>query len=214
MSQSTLQMLFLVLVAVVIFHGAYEQMGNTVALWADANVDRAIGGFIIPASWFQALNSLLVFALTPLLMHLWAASGRQQGERAATRRMACGAFGAAGSFLFVAVAISRAPSVGAKLSFLWLAFFILLLTTAELYILPVGLGLFGRLAPSGHEATTIAAWFLAAFAGKLLAGGLRAAWEWMRHDSFFGCMAVCAAASGVLLFALGRIAQRLEKSYV
>jgi POT family proton-dependent oligopeptide transporter len=213
MPQTTLRTLFLVWVAVVIFRGAYEQMGNTVALWADENVDRAIGSFIIPASWFQALNSLLVFALTPLLMRLWARSGRQQGERQATRRMAWGAFGAAGSFLFVAVAISLAPSADAKLSFLWLAFFVLLLTTAELYILPVGLGLFGRLAPSGHEATTIAAWFLAAFAGNLLAGGLGAGWEWMRHDRFFGCMAVCAGTSGLALLALGRSAQRLEKSY-
>jgi POT family proton-dependent oligopeptide transporter len=213
MSRATLRMLFLVWVAVVIFRGAYEQMGNTVALWADENVDRAIGSFIIPASWFQALNSLLVFALTPLLIRLWARSGRQQGERAATQRMACGAFGAAGAFLFVGVVIWLAPAAGTKLSFVWLACFILLLTTAELYIRPVGLGLFGRLAPSGHEATTIAAWFLAAFAGNLLAGGLGTGWEWMRHDRFFGCMAVCAATSGVLLFALGRSAQRLEKSH-
>jgi len=29
--------------AVTVFRGAYEQVGNTVALWADSGVDRALG---------------------------------------------------------------------------------------------------------------------------------------------------------------------------
>jgi POT family proton-dependent oligopeptide transporter len=46
-----------VIVIVVIFRGAYEQLGNTVALWADSEVDRGAGlGWTIPSTWFQALN--------------------------------------------------------------------------------------------------------------------------------------------------------------
>ena len=31
--------------AVTVFRGSYEQVGNTVALWADSGVDRRAGGF-------------------------------------------------------------------------------------------------------------------------------------------------------------------------
>ena len=43
----------------------------------------------------------------------------------------------------------------------WLVAFFVVMTAGELYILPIGLGLFGRLAPNGFTATTIALWFLA-----------------------------------------------------
>ena len=51
------------------------------------------------------------------------------------------------------------------------------MTAGELYILPIGLGLFGRLAPAGFNATTIALWFLAAFFGNLLAGAFGTLWS-------------------------------------
>jgi len=69
---------------VVIFRGAYEQVGNTIALWADSGVDREIAaGWTIPMTWFQALDSLIVFAFTPLLVARWA---RTHGPFAADGR--------------------------------------------------------------------------------------------------------------------------------
>ena len=56
---------------VVVFRGAYEQIGNTVALWTDSAVDRSIGTRTIPSTWFQSLNPLLVFVLTPILLLIW-----------------------------------------------------------------------------------------------------------------------------------------------
>ncbi len=50
-------------ISATIFRGAYEQVGNTVALWTDAGVDRALGGFVIPMTWFKALNPLLVITI-------------------------------------------------------------------------------------------------------------------------------------------------------
>ena len=61
---------------VMVFRGAYEQSGNTIALWADVGLDRAAGGFTIPMTWFQALNPLLVIFLTPLLVMRWTKQAR------------------------------------------------------------------------------------------------------------------------------------------
>jgi POT family proton-dependent oligopeptide transporter len=58
------------------------------------------------------------------------------------------------------------------------------------------------LSPSRFTATSIAAWFLAAFAGNLLAGYVGTWWSLMEPAQFFGAMAVMAAASGLVLAGL------------
>jgi POT family proton-dependent oligopeptide transporter len=77
-----------------------------------------------------------------------------------------------------------------------------LLTVGELYILPVGLALFGRMAPKGFEATTLALWFLAAFAGNLAAGVLGTLWSVLSHPQFFSCIAAIAATASAALSVL------------
>ena len=72
---------------VTFFWATYEQMGNTIALWADDHTDRTvnllIASFTIPTTWFQAFNPLLIMAFTPFILALWK---RQQARAAASRR--------------------------------------------------------------------------------------------------------------------------------
>jgi POT family proton-dependent oligopeptide transporter len=174
--------------AVVVFRGAYEQIGNTVALWADQGVDRQVGGgFAIPMTWFQSLNPLLVFALTPLLLAFWSRQSERRREPSA-----------------------GAASLGMQASWLWLVAFFALFTAAELYILPVGLGLFARAAPAGMAATAVAAWFFASFAGNLLAGALGALWSQLPPAAFFALMAGVAGVAAAALLAMSPFTRRVE----
>mgnify|MGYP006203666579 CR=1 FL=1 len=66
----TFAVLLAVALSVTVFRGAYEQVGNTVALWADTGLDRAAGAFTIPMTWFQSLNPLLVMLMTPPLLRV------------------------------------------------------------------------------------------------------------------------------------------------
>ena len=84
-------------------------------------------------------------------------------------------------------------------SWIWLTVFFVVMTAGELFILPVGLGLFGRLAPKGFEATAIAIWFFAGFAGNLLAGGLGVLWSVLSQPVFFTLTAVVSVVAGLLL---------------
>lgn len=204
----TFLLLGAVALAVVVFRVAYEQTGNTLALWTDANVDRSLpGGWAIPMTWFQSLNPLLVFLLTPPLVAYWTRAARRGGEPSSLIKMAVGAVIAACAFGMLA-AVS---AVGAgQVSWVWLALFFVLLTVGELFILPVGLGLFGRLAPAGLAATTIAAWFFAAFAGNLLAGLAGMAWAQVGPTWFFMSMAITSAAAGCGLLCLDRPFRELE----
>ena len=89
---------------VMVFRGAYEQSGNTIALWADVGLDRQRpGGFTIPMTWFQALNPLLVIFLTPLLVMRWTKQASGGREPSPAKKMAMGAFVVASAFVMLAL---------------------------------------------------------------------------------------------------------------
>ncbi|MBB6093760.1 POT family proton-dependent oligopeptide transporter [Povalibacter uvarum] len=197
-----------VVAMVVVFRGAYEQIGNTVALWADSSVDRSVGpGWTIPGSWFQALNPLLVFMLTPVLLAIWRKRGR---PTAPVRRMAIGAFIVAAAYVLLAL-VSQAAG-GLQAHWVWLVLFLIVYTTGELFILPTGLALFGQLAPATLAATSIALWFSASFGGNLLAGALGSWWSRMDHATFFLSMAGVAALAASLLLLVDRPARNVLRT--
>jgi POT family proton-dependent oligopeptide transporter len=197
---STFMLLIGIGVAVTVFRGAYEQVGNTVALWADQGIDREVSTLSIPMTWFQSLNPLLVILLTPMLLTRWrrrAAAGR---EPRPMRKMATGAGIVAVAYALLAgAAFSAQPG---RATWLWLVLFFIIFTLGELYILPTGLGLFARLAPPKYAATTVAGWFLAIFTGSLAAGAIGALWGAMSHGRYFLLLSGIAALAGFMLLAL------------
>src|SRR5690606_30655231 len=99
---------------VVVFRSAYEQTGNTIALWLQDDVDRSIfGGLIIPMTWFQALNPLLVFVLTPLLVARWTRLGARGREPSAVSKMAMGAAIVACAFALLSIVAGTFERTGA-----------------------------------------------------------------------------------------------------
>lgn len=196
---------------VVLFRGAYEQMGNTVALWADTGVDRSLGnGWSIPMTWFQSIDPMMVFIFTPMFLAHWSRMARRGSEPSSMVKMALGAWGVAISYLLLAGVAAWTGSQGVQASWIWLALFFVLLTAGELYILPVGFGLFGRLAPARFAATTIATWYAAAFAGNLLAGVLGTLWSVITPAAFFTLMAAVAAAAGIILLLFNKAVRGVE----
>lgn len=186
--------------AVVIFRCAYEQMGNTIAVWAQSGVDRAVLGWTIPMTWFQAMNPLFIVLFTPVVLAFWRRQADRGAEMPPLLRMAVGAWIVAAAYLALGAVTALAPVGGA--SWAWLLLFIAAITVGELWVLPVGLGLFGRLAPAGLAATMIAAWYLAGFAGNLLAGAIGASLTGLGPVKFFGLMALVATLAGGVLYGL------------
>ena len=206
--RATFMLLFAIGLAVTVFRGAYEQVGNTVALWADSGVNRATPLMTIPMTWFQSLNPLLVFLMTPLLLARWRRQADAGRGQSSMRKMAAGALMVAAAYLLLAVAAYQAGPERA--SWIWLVSFFVIFTLGELHILPTGLGLFARLAPAGFGATTVAAWFLAIFSGSFAAGAVGALWTGTTHARFFLLLTAIAALAGAMLLALDRTTQRIE----
>ena len=206
--RSTVLLLLGIGLSVTVFRAAYEQIGNTVALWADVGVDRSTALFEIPMTWFQSLNPLVVFLGTPLLLAYWKRRAASRRESSSMQKMASGALIVAGAYLLLALAASLAG--GGRASWLWLTAYFVVFTVGELHILPVGLGVFARLAPPTLGATTIASWFLAIFTGSLTAGFVGTLWSRMSHAQFFAILAGIATLSALLLILLDPATRRIE----
>lgn len=195
--------------AVTLFRSAYEQVGNTVALWADSGIDRSVGSLAVPMTWFQSLNPLFVMLLTPPLLHFWRRRAEAAGDTAPLHRMAMGALIVAGAYAMLAmIAWTTGP---ARANWMWLAAFFLIFTFGELFILPTGLGLFARLAPLSLGATTVATWFFITFTGSLSAGVVGTLWSRVAPAPFFLVLAGLACLSALLLRLLSAPTEAIEQ---
>ena len=208
LGRDTILALVAIALSVTVFRGAYEQVGNTVALWADAGVDRVAGTFTIPMTWFISLNPMFVILMTPPLLAYWSRRAAAGHDQSPAKRMAFGALIVALAYVMLAVAAWVSGDTAAPWA--WLFAFFVVFTFGELFILPTGLGLFARLAPPGMGATTVAAWFLAIFTGSLAAGFVGTFWGDMSHASFFTMLAGLAAAAALLLRSLDPFVRRVD----
>jgi POT family proton-dependent oligopeptide transporter len=196
--------LLLLALPVTLFWATYEQSGNTIALWADSHTDRSLGlfGFVIPTTWFQAVNPFLIFAFTPLVLMLWrrqAAAGR---EPPTVRKMAYGClFNAAAYLILVAAALGAGAG---KASWLWILAYFAVLTVGELYLSPIGLSLVTKVAPAQCLSMMMGVWLATSFTGGLLAGYLGSLWSGMGKAAFFLTIALIAAGAGLAILALVR----------
>lgn len=200
-------LLLAVLAVVILFRGAYEQLGNTVALWIES-ANRDIGQFIIPMTWFQSLNGLLVILMTPVLLAWWRHRSASIGSG---RRMAAGAGLVALAYLLAAAVSFTAEANNAAVTWPWIVLFFFLITAGELHILPVGLGLFGRLAPRRVAASVMAIWFAAISAGSFLSGIIGTFWSSLSAGYFFLLIASVSAAAALLCLALSGWISRVEQ---
>jgi POT family proton-dependent oligopeptide transporter len=187
---------------VTLFWGTYEQMGNTIALWADQHTDRAIDLLVwrgeIPTTWFQAFNPFMIFAFTPFIVALWRRQGRR--EPTTVTKMAIGCFFNALSYLVLVVAAVQAAD--GKASWLWLLAYFVVITVGELYLSPTALALVSKVAPAGFLSMMMGVWLATSFVGGFLAGYLGSLWSGMGKPQFFLMIAAIAALAGfgILVF--------------
>src|SRR5499426_1229619 len=194
---------------VTLFWAAYDQQGNTLLLWAEDFTDRSIDlGFWrgeFPSPWFLALNPLMIFVFTPLIVRLWARQARLGTEPFPITKMAFGCLCVALANLLMATAASSAAG---KASALWLVGYFILATIGELHLAPVGLALISRLAPAGMTSIMMGVWFATTLPADVLAGFLGGFWSSMAKANFFLMIALIAAFASLALWAASHVVQR------
>jgi POT family proton-dependent oligopeptide transporter len=199
--------LLILFVPTSMFWAAYEQQGNaSMVLWINDYTDRTINlGFWageIPTTWFQAFNPFMIFAFTPLVIALWTRQVARGREPSTVMKMALGCLGCGASYLIMAGAAYYAG--GDKASWLWLFAYFVVITTAELYISPIGLSLVSKVAPARYISVMMGVWLATSFIGNFGAGYLGSFWSGMAKPDFFLMVAVVAIAAGAVIWAFDR----------
>ncbi len=195
--------IFAMMALCVVFWSVYEQQGNTMALWADANTDRMILGWEMPASWFQSFNPLMIFLFVPLLNLFWRAQDLRGKEPSSIAKMGIGCILLASAFL-VLIPPARELAMHPRASLWWLAACSFLLTIGEIYLSPIGLSLVTKVAPARIVSMMMGVWFLSSFFGNYLSGYLGTFWEKIPRENFFLLMFALSFAAGLAFFALLR----------
>lgn len=189
-----------------LFWGCYEQMGNTIVLWADADTDRTLSlagmHLQIPTTSFLAFNPFMIFAFTPFVVTLWSRQAARNSEPSTLTKMTLGCCGLTAAYLIMALAAFHTGA--GKASWLWLFGFFVVLTVGELYLSPVGLSFVTKLAPTRLLSMLMGVWLASSFTGGFLAGWLGSFWSRMAKPEFFLMIAAIGAVAGAIMFVCRR----------
>ncbi len=181
-----------------LFWAAYEQQGNTIALWVEHSTNRSVNLLFwrgdIPVTWFQAFNPLMIFLFTPPLIAFWARPGR---EPSTVGKLILGCVLLSLSYLIMAGAALFSSAAAA--SWLWLLLYFVVLTIAELNFSPIGLSLISNIAPKSSRSTVMGIWLSTSFVGGLAGGWLGGLWSRFSHLEFFLLLAAIALIAAVLI---------------
>jgi POT family proton-dependent oligopeptide transporter len=155
-----------------IFWSAFEQAPTSLNLFAADFTDRQVGGFEVPATWFQSVNSFFVIALAPVFAALWVTMARRGRELSSPAKFAAGLFFAGLGFAMMIFAANRVVSSGGSIlvSPWWLVGSYFFQTVGELCLSPVGLSSMTKLSPRKYVGQMMGIWFLASSVGTLIGG--------------------------------------------
>ena len=191
----------------VLFWAAYEQQGNSIALWIRDFTDRSVSLFSwqveIPASSFQSINPAMILLFTPFVVAWWGWLAGRGREPATVTKMAIGCFLVAFSYLVLAF-VALHTSETAKSAWLWLLVYFAILTVGELYLSPVGLSLVSKVAPQRLLSLMMGVWLATSFLGNFIAGWLGSFWKGMDKPAFFVMIAGVAALAGLCIAILNK----------
>lgn len=165
--------IFILSFFVIFFWSAFEQAGASLTIFADQQTNRKIGGWEMPASWFQSINPLGIILLAPLFSSIWISLGRRKMEPPSPLKMAMGLALLCLGYVVIAMGVNGVDSQ-TKISMWWLIILYVLHTMGELCLSPIGLSMVSKLAPVRFASLLMGTWFLANAAANKLAGSLSA----------------------------------------
>jgi proton-dependent oligopeptide transporter, POT family len=191
---------------------AFEQAGSSLTLFADRNTNRALGSFLVPASWFQSIQPLSIILLAPVMAWVWRALSARRREPSTSLKMVAGLALVGAGFLFLVVAAGPADR-GILVSPLWLVAAYVLHSVGELCLSPVGLSYVTKVAPARFASLMMGVWFLSIAAANYLGGFLAS----MMHQvpsltRFFMIPVATSFGAAIVMLALVPLLKRLTAS--
>ncbi|HHF3109472.1 TPA: peptide MFS transporter [Vibrio diabolicus] len=182
----------------IVFWAGFEQAGGLMNIYTQQYTDRMIGGFEVPAAWFQSLNPFFIITLAPVLAVLWVKLGKREPTSPVKFAMAL-FFLAIGFLCMVGAVLEQGGDTTVKTSMLWLVGAFFFHTLGELCLSPIGLSLVTKLAPLRLASLMMGAWFGCNAIANYVAGYVGSHVGELGAMAIFSGIAVSATVSGVIL---------------
>lgn len=198
--------IFILTAFVVFFWAGFEQAGSSLSLYTDKFIDRTVGGYTIPTSFFQSVNPLFIVALAPLFALFWTS---KLGSRLSTPvKMGLGMILLGVGFFFMIAAVAQrggdVQDESIKASLMWLVLTYLLHTIGELCLSPVGLSVVTKLSHPKFASLMMGVWLLSSFLANILGGFVAAYVEAMGAGAIFKIIAAFVIVLGLIMIVLAK----------
>jgi POT family proton-dependent oligopeptide transporter len=194
-------------VVAILFWGAYEQAGSTLALFADRYTRLEVFGFSFPSSWFQSVQPIFVIILAPIFAWIWVRLGER--DPSVPTKLAFGVLFMGLAFLVLVPAGAAAQQTGVRVSPWWLFVSYGISELGELCLYPVGLSAVTKLAPARILGLMMGVWLLSNAFGNMLAGTSARFFVSMPLQQYFAEVAIILFVTAAIVFALVRPIRRL-----
>ena len=192
---------------VIFFWVGFEQAGGSLTLYASNSVDRNLFGFIIPASFFQSINPLIIILLGPLIANFWLKIDNSDHKINTSQKMGIGLILlSAGFFLIMYVNNSSDSSI----SLWWLVGVYFLHTVGELCLSPIGLSMVTKVSPKKIASLMMGCWFLSAAIANYSAGKLPSILQKSNLD-LFTFLTIMSLTAGIVLISIAPFMEKLVK---
>ena len=168
----------------IVFWMAFEQASTSMNFFAQDHTNRKVGGFLVPAGWFQSINPVVLVIAAPFFAALWTWLGRRNREPSTPMKMAIGLVLVGLGFVFMVVGAQRTAG-GALVSPFWLFAAYSFHTFGELCLSPIGLSFVTKVAPERMVARLMGFWFFATALGEFLAGQFAALTDKIARGEIF-----------------------------
>jgi POT family proton-dependent oligopeptide transporter len=202
---------------------AFEQAGTSINLFTKQNTDRMLGGFEVPATWFQSVNAGLIFILAPMFASLWTWLGRRRLNPSQPLKISLGLLFLGVGYIFMVMAGRAAAAPGVKASMLLILLTYFWHTVGELCLSPTGLSYVTKAAPVKFVSLLMGIWFISSFIANL-GGGLVAAqvknietgaikvpWNFGGQADFFFVFVLTSVIAGVVVLLLTPLLKKLMR---
>ena len=215
--------IFILAFFVIFFWAAFEQAGVSLTFFAEEQTNRVIGwlgNYVIPASFFQAINPIAIIVFAPIFAMIWTKLGKRNQEPNTPMKMALGLFLLSLGFA-VLVFGSKIADTGVKVSPLWLVGAYVLHTFGELSLSPIGLSMVTKLSPVKLSSILMGIWFGSNAAANWLAGQLSTfypepgkttsllGYSITNLSDFFFIFVVMGLAASIILFSLNKLLSKM-----
>jgi POT family proton-dependent oligopeptide transporter len=155
-----------------VFWAAFEQAPTSLNLFARDFTDRMVGGWEIPATWFQSVNSFFIILLAPVFAAIWTSMGKSGNELSSPAKFAMALVLAGVGFGLMIIPANAIVASGGTVLVApwWLVASYFFQSAGELALSPVGLSSMTKLSPRKYVGQMMGIWFVATSVGNLIAG--------------------------------------------